>query len=349
MTPTERAGPAAAAAGKLWGAVDCYILDDGQRVIAQRAILRALRNTDASRGHDRGDLGQYLARLPKSYAHLARGPEIEFRIPQTQGGMVRAVGRPPAFFVGVLRAYVEGFAAGELHKSQEPMARRAMALLSRLAEKGIEAMVDEACGVLRAAALEDTKRQDLVALIDERIRAREADVEERARAIVDERFAAAAQALLGTPPAPAEPAPRPKTPRRAPAPSSSSPSPPASAQEGPAIPDAPPTRGQALERLRLALRLTQENMSSKGGLGRVEVVRVEGGHNDATSYRMRAGLARAAALAIEDLSAYLDGKIDLEEAMARRSSPLPGPLLRLVTDTPGEHGGPPSVPHGRAR
>jgi transcriptional regulator with XRE-family HTH domain len=75
-----------------------------------------------------------------------------------------------------------------------------------------------------------------------------------------------------------------------------------------------------LKALRKRLALTQEAMAERGGLGRVEVVRVEGGHNDATSYRLRAGLARAAELGVEDLSAYLDGEIELEDAMARRRS-----------------------------
>lgn len=56
-----------------------------------------------------------------------------------------------AFFVNLLRAYVDGFAADELHPSQHAIARRAMQLLSMLAEKGIEAMIDEACGVLQPA------------------------------------------------------------------------------------------------------------------------------------------------------------------------------------------------------
>lgn len=143
--------PRAVSFGELWGQVDCYILDDGRRVIAQRGILRSLRNTEKTRGNETGNLGQFLARLPKHFEDLTRGNEIVFVVPQSQGGVVRAIGRPPEFFVGILRAYAEGFAASELHKSQEPMARRAIALLSLLAEKGIEALIDEACGVARPA------------------------------------------------------------------------------------------------------------------------------------------------------------------------------------------------------
>jgi hypothetical protein len=80
-------------------------------------------------------------------------------------------------------------------------------------------------------------------------------------------------------------------------------------------------------------------MAEKAGLGRVEVVRVEGGQNDATSYRMRAGLARAAQMGVEDLSAYLDGEIDLEAAMRRRARER-APIAPMV-------GGPDALPRTR--
>lgn len=62
-----------------------------------------------------------------------------------------AIGRTADFFVTLLKAHAESFAADELHASQIARAKRAMALLCLLAEKGIEAMIDEACG--RAPAL----------------------------------------------------------------------------------------------------------------------------------------------------------------------------------------------------
>lgn len=45
----------ATATGKLWGEVDCYILDDGQRVISQRAILDSIRNPGKARGSETGN------------------------------------------------------------------------------------------------------------------------------------------------------------------------------------------------------------------------------------------------------------------------------------------------------
>lgn len=139
--------PVATRAGKLWDRVDCYILDDGRRVIAQRGILRALRNAEETRGHERGDLCQYLARLPSRFEHLTSGHEIRFSVPQEHGGVIPAIGREPSWFVDVLRAYAGGLTAGELHPSQVPMAHRAMDLLCLLAGKAIGQLVDEACGV----------------------------------------------------------------------------------------------------------------------------------------------------------------------------------------------------------
>lgn len=134
--------PRAIATGLLWGRVDCCVLEDGRRQITQRGELRALRgNAEKDGGTETGNLGRYLARLPKRYAHLASGPETEFILPD--GGV--AIGRGPEHFVGVLRAYTESYAAGDLHASQAPMAKRAMDLLCQLAGKAIEQMIDEAC------------------------------------------------------------------------------------------------------------------------------------------------------------------------------------------------------------
>ena len=63
-----------------------------------------------------------------------------------------AIGRPASFLIAFLSRYVDAFARGALHYTQVPIAHRAAALLAAFAEKGIEAMVDEACGLpVRAA------------------------------------------------------------------------------------------------------------------------------------------------------------------------------------------------------
>lgn len=148
--------PKAVASGMLFGRYECHVLEDGERLMTQRGMLRAIRNdsADLTRGPEKGDLGRFLARLPKRFEHLTRGPEIEFEIPQEQGGFVRAIGRPASFFIALLKAYAEGYAAGELHHTQAPMAKRAIELLCMLADKALSDLIDDACGITpRSAAV----------------------------------------------------------------------------------------------------------------------------------------------------------------------------------------------------
>lgn len=316
--------PSATASGKLPGNVDCYILEDGQRVIAQRAILRSLRNSGETSGVKDGNFARILARLQKRFAHLTSGAGVEFSIPWSQGGAGRAIGRPPSLFVGVLRAYVEAFAADELHKSQHRIARRATQLLALLAEKGIEAMIDEACGVVQRVPA-DSPASPVPRTLAVRINLAEHVVEAlRAGDVAEAVTANAALAVLLGPssvqPRPHDPqarqdlGPRCERPR---ADADPKPPPPASATPR-ARRVAKKPSGDAVRALRKSLGMTQEEAAAKAQLGRVEITRVETGHNQANSHRIRAGLARAFQLAIDDVSAYLDGAIDLDEALRRR-------------------------------
>lgn len=67
--------------GKLFGHVDCHVLDDKRRVVTHNGIIRGL--TDGA--VDRGDLGRYVSKLPNGSRILALRPEIEFDLP---GGAV---------------------------------------------------------------------------------------------------------------------------------------------------------------------------------------------------------------------------------------------------------------------
>lgn len=70
--------------------------------------------------------------------------------------------------------------------------------------------------------------------------------------------------------------------------------------------------------LREALELTQEKVAAAGDLLRTEVVKLEGGQNQARSDRIRAALTRAFGVDRDALGAYLDGSIDLAELLRRR-------------------------------
>jgi len=85
------ARPKAVASGKLrFGSleVDCYVLDNGQRVISQKGILGVLT------GHKRGGWDQYLSKLPEKYGAIKGVTSISFDSPN---GL--AVGRDAMFLV----------------------------------------------------------------------------------------------------------------------------------------------------------------------------------------------------------------------------------------------------------
>lgn len=131
-------------AGILFGACECYVLEDGRRVLSQRGIVRALTAKDGGKaaGLEKGNLGQYLGSLPKRFAYLATDSDVE--IARQEGGT--AIGRDARWFVDLLNAYVDAFFAGELHASQAHLAANARRLLAAAATIGIEALVDEATG-----------------------------------------------------------------------------------------------------------------------------------------------------------------------------------------------------------
>ncbi len=119
--------------------VECYVLEDGKRVITERGAVKALTNGDS---HKRNDLGQYLGRLPGRFAELATRPAIEFSL--ISGGV--AHGRDARWFVEVCQAYVDAYFAGELHAKQYPLAKNASAFLRAAAVLGVETLIDEATG-----------------------------------------------------------------------------------------------------------------------------------------------------------------------------------------------------------
>ena len=133
--------------------VECYVLEDGRRVLSQRGEARALRGIG---GADDGKIGRLISRLPKKYEALALGPTIEFTLPDS--GIV-AIGREASHLVDVCAAYSETFALGELHASQLPMARRAIMLVNVFAKVGIDALIDEATGYQKTRGERDLARR----------------------------------------------------------------------------------------------------------------------------------------------------------------------------------------------
>jgi transcriptional regulator with XRE-family HTH domain len=92
--------------------------------------------------------------------------------------------------------------------------------------------------------------------------------------------------------------------------------------------------GQRIRVMRVRLDLSQDAVAERSGgiLKREEVSKVESGTNQARADRVRRGLAMAFGVTRDRLAAYLDGEIEVDEALrpeavtvqtGRERSPLP--------------------------
>jgi hypothetical protein len=130
-------------------AIECYVLDDGTRVLTQAAFLQALgrhRRPMGRREESVEGLPPILQAkaiqpyLPSDIVNKARS--ISFRLPQ--GG--RASGYNAELLPDVCEIYLAARAAGALPYNQQHVAQAAEVLVRGLARVGIIALVDEATG-----------------------------------------------------------------------------------------------------------------------------------------------------------------------------------------------------------
>lgn len=79
--------------------------------------------------------------------------------------------------------------------------------------------------------------------------------------------------------------------------------------------------------LRTALKLTQTQVADGSGglLDQPTVAKVESGRNKATSYDVRAGLARAFGISTATLESFLDDHVSIEEVVSQASPPKRSP------------------------
>lgn len=129
--------------------IECYVLDDGTRVLTQAAFLQALGRHRRPRG--RGDEGnddlppilQAKAIQPYLEPDIAdRARPITFRLPA--GG--RASGYNAELLPEVCELYLAARQANALPPNQQHIAQAAEILVRGLARVGIIALVDEATG-----------------------------------------------------------------------------------------------------------------------------------------------------------------------------------------------------------
>lgn len=146
--------------------VACYVLDNGERVIATRSAIKAFA------GADSGNLGNYIGvSALKSHLNsdLILGGLIEFSIPGTQ---FRGNGLTTANFELILRSYVTALYQnpGDLTDRQREIAIKCAVITAGLVRTGLDALVDEATGYQYERA-EDALQVKLRAFIVEELRA----------------------------------------------------------------------------------------------------------------------------------------------------------------------------------
>jgi P63C domain len=148
-------------------AVQCYILNDGRRVISRTSALAALARSD-----DRvvgGDLQRYVKPV-SAYLRTSLDDEfVEFVLDNVANKKV--LGITAECFLDICRAFVRAYNAGTLAKDSVYlyMARKASAFLAACANVGLIALIDEATGYQYVRA-EDALRIKLRAYLGEEMR-----------------------------------------------------------------------------------------------------------------------------------------------------------------------------------
>lgn len=164
LTPAQRTQSARAAARARWSKevskavagdnskpltingidIECYVLEDGTRVITQASFLRSLGRGKMSGG--RRELPPFLASQSlRDYLTddiLAEAEPIDFTLP----GNVRAKGYRATLLPVVCELYLRARQDSKLPPNQEHIAKQAEILIRGLARVGIIALVDEATG-----------------------------------------------------------------------------------------------------------------------------------------------------------------------------------------------------------
>lgn len=186
MSPESRSEAARAAAAARWDgpptqkvisgssdrplmigevAIECYVLEDGTRVITQGSLNTALGRSSRSNVKPTDDVAlppvlRVQALRPYITDQLIDDAQpIRFEIPTSMGVPTRANGYRAEVLPQLCEAWLAARSDGQLAKSQEPTARAAEIIVRGLARVGIIALVDEATGY------QDVRARDALAQI----------------------------------------------------------------------------------------------------------------------------------------------------------------------------------------
>jgi hypothetical protein len=124
--------------------IECHVLNDHQRVLTQREVVKVL-----SGGRESGNLTRYLDRNPLFNEDMFTGRAIQFRIPGTQQ---IANGYDAKFLVDICELYMEARAQGLLRDNQLKLAKMSEIVVRACAKVGIDALIDEATGYQKVRA-----------------------------------------------------------------------------------------------------------------------------------------------------------------------------------------------------
>lgn len=145
--------------------VDCYVLNNGARVISMRSAVKAIANVDT------GKLGDYIgieSLNPFINKEKILGEIFDYSIPGTH---FEGKGLSAESFLEVCQAYVSAFNAGGLKTDrQRENAISCAMLLASCAKVGLIALIDEATGY-QYEREEDALRVKLKAFIADELRA----------------------------------------------------------------------------------------------------------------------------------------------------------------------------------
>lgn len=120
--------------------IDCYVLDDGRRVLSQRGILKHIAGRD-----DQSDLGKYLDAANNAEAKKALS-QNDGAFSFLSGGGVKCIGREAKDVAALATFFVSAALDGTLPPEKFYIAVNATKLLGALATIALEALVDEVTG-----------------------------------------------------------------------------------------------------------------------------------------------------------------------------------------------------------
>lgn len=126
--------------------IECYVLEDGRRVLTQSSFLRALGRHRKAAGGDDEQLSPILQgkTLQPFISSDIRAKSKPIRFSPPSGG--RASGYDAELLPAVCEVYLQARDAGALRHQQMHVAKQAEILVRGLARVGIIALVDEATG-----------------------------------------------------------------------------------------------------------------------------------------------------------------------------------------------------------